>query len=424
MPRLVPDYCTHGCPPPADHICDAKLVLIGEAPGRREDEIGQPFVGPAGSLLEHWWRDYGLTRSDFYITNAYPYRPPANKIQAIPRDQREFWGARLRERISSLADPVLLVPTGNTALNALFPGEDLKITDYRGSVLSFTDARGRILKVIPTIHPAATFRQPILTKFCLADWKRIEGDRHFRELRLPQIRVTVEPSADEYGAFCEGYMHTARDKWPAMAVDIENDKNTGELLCVGFSYRVDSALVLPFSRRALFTSGTRDRMVSYAHALCSDAIPKVLQNGQHDAYILRRNGIDLLNYKWDLMEMDHALDPNDGGDTQAGSEGAGDSDTIRISMRSLAVLASLYTRFPYYKKGGRRSVKEFQWQNLYEYNGTDCCVTRTIFPVLLDQLIQRGLVNDSDSYSPSPRLAGSLLPWVSSTADQTLQAQR
>jgi len=415
MSRLVPDFCKHGCPPPADHHCDARLVLIGEAPGRREDENGMPFVGPAGALLERWWEPLGLHRADFYITNAYPYRPPANKIVAIPREAREFWGERLRERIAELQDPVLLVPTGNTALNALFPDENLKITDYRGSVLSYTDARGRVLKVIPTIHPAATFRQPILTKFCLADWLRISQDQHFRELDLPEFGLVVEPSADEFGQFMR-WLQTQADPWQAMAVDIENDKNTGELLCVGFAATPFDAMVLPLSRRALFTSGTHDRMVGYARSLCGHAIPKVLQNGQHDQFILKRNGIELANYKWDLMEMDHALDPNDGGDTQAGAEGAGDAETIRISMRSLAVLASLYTRFPYYKKGGRKSVKEFNWQALYSYNGKDCVVTRTIFPILLDQLLQRGLVDQTDSFCLPASSADSLEPWVGSKA--------
>ena len=696
MPRLVPPVCSHfPAGMTADHACDAKLVIVGEAPGRREDEQGIPFVGAAGALLERWWEPLGLHRADFAIYNVYPYRPPANKIQAIPRDAIEFWSERLRERIAALADPVVLVPMGNVALRALFPGEDMHISDWRGSILGYTDARGRVIKVIPTIHPAATFRQAILTKFCLTDWERISEDRHFRELRIPKIAILTEPTADEFGLFME-QLRLAREntEWPVMAVDIENDKNTGELLCVGFAYHPSHALVLPLSRRALFTSGTRDRMLSYARALCSDPIPKVLQNGQHDQYILRANGVSLANYQYDLMEMDHCLtgdtmvlttgctwmrldciregdeiigvdeeplsrqdsakrfkrhrrlthgvvtatssridkvfrvglsngtflrgtknhrvltgaftrsgrreggawreigelkpgdevysvgqpwalrddfragwvagvfdgegslgvynhgpnhnnwalrigftqnpgtvlmrtkamlvsenfdfyehkansaysainlqsrggikeslrflgtfgpvrllqnfknglkkhgwngvsalkgdvtvvsveevgevlvydisttnrtffangvvvhnclDPNDGGDTQAGSEGASDAETIRISMRSLAVLASLHTRFPYYKKGGRRAVTEFRWQNLYDYCGMDNCVTRTIFPILLSHLIERGLVDQSDCYSPSAQPADSLLSWQSSTDSRTLPPQR
>ena len=91
----------------ADHACDAKLVIVDEAPGRREDEQGIPFVGAAGALLERWWEPLGLHRADFAIYNVYPYRPPANKIQAIPRDAIEFWSERLRERIAALADPVV-----------------------------------------------------------------------------------------------------------------------------------------------------------------------------------------------------------------------------------------------------------------------------------------------------------------------------
>ncbi len=415
MPRLIPPWCKHGCPMPEGHSCDAELVLIGEAGGRREDDLGQPFVGRSGAELERWWEPLGIRRSHFAIFNAFPYRPPNNQIQAIPAAQLEFWGQRLREQLSALADPIVIVPTGSTALNALFPGEGLRITDWRGSILSWTDLKGRQVKVIPTIHPAATFRQPILTKFCLADWKRIAEDRTFRELRLPEISVCVEPTADEFGQFMTGLERArAEEEWPVMAVDIENDPRTSELLCVGFSYEPSGALVIPLSRRALFTGGTRDRMLSYAHNLCGHAIGKVLQNGQHDQYILRQNGIELNAYDWDLMEMDHALDPNDGGDTQAGSEGAGDAETIRISMRSLAVLASLHTRFPYYKKGGRKSVREFNWQSLYEYNAKDCCVTREIFPILLNQLIQRGLVSTPSSSSLSASSVDSEQLWASS----------
>src|ERR1019366_2150310 len=225
MPKLVPDYCSHGCPPPADHHCDAKIVCIGEAPGRREDEQGQPFVGSAGALLERWWEPLGIRRADCYITNVYPYRPPANKIQAIPRDAIEFWSERLRERIAVLADPVVLIPMGNVALRALFPGEDLHISDWRGSILGYTDGRGRVLKVIPTFHPAATFRQAILTKFCLADWKRISEDKEFKELRIPEISVVTEPTNDEFGHFMMDMgtrtipEWTAADPWPVMAVD-------------------------------------------------------------------------------------------------------------------------------------------------------------------------------------------------------------
>jgi len=390
MPNLVPDWCSHGI----EHSCDAKLVLIGEAPGRREDELKQPFVGESGRALERWWEPHGLRRSDFYITNVYPYRPPSNKIEAIPKDQLAFWTQRLHERLARLADPFVIVPTGNVALRALF-GDYRSISDWRGSIIGYQDLNGRTIKVIPTFHPAATFRQPILTKFCIADWAKIAHDRTFRELAIPERTIVVEPSESEFGSFVlglEASSPTIIDGIPVppvMSVDIETDRRTKELLCVGFSHRPNEALVLPLSPRAV-GSRTLERMRHYATVLCASEANKVLQNGQFDWFHLERNGIPLRNYEYDLIEMMHCLDPNDGGDVGAGADSPS-GDGIKISMKSLAVLASLYTRQPFWKHQGRQDG-QFDWVGLMRYNGIDCCVTREVFDHLYVELVREGRI--------------------------------
>src|SRR5262245_57824263 len=130
MPRLVKD----------EGRTDARLVLIGEAPGANEEIQGRPFVGAAGQLIERWWRELGLGRRYFYITNVYPYRPQKNRIETVPRGELESWCDQLHQRISELVDPVVLVPTGNTALRAL-TGKS-KSTKHRGSIYSYRDRRG------------------------------------------------------------------------------------------------------------------------------------------------------------------------------------------------------------------------------------------------------------------------------------------
>ena len=60
-----------------------KIVICGEAPGYHENQLLRPFVGPSGRRLAEWWEEVGLKRSDFYITNVYPYQPPGNKIEAV-----------------------------------------------------------------------------------------------------------------------------------------------------------------------------------------------------------------------------------------------------------------------------------------------------------------------------------------------------
>src|ERR1022692_3511322 len=156
MARLVRDWCRHfptGVPDDGSHSCDAKLVLIGEAPGRAEDEQGLPFVGPSGFKLSEWWSEVGLSREQFYITNVVTKRPPNNEIYAVGRDELHNSISRLHGRLARLSSPYVIVPTGDVALNALMGnsyGERKRITDWRGSILD--SAYG---KVIPTIHPAA-----------------------------------------------------------------------------------------------------------------------------------------------------------------------------------------------------------------------------------------------------------------------------
>jgi len=186
----------------------AKIVIIGEAPGRWEMTYGRPFVGPSYSdRLLPWWRDVGLARDAFYIDNVLDYQPAW--IDRVPESEMHMAMAALHERLAQLEDPWLIVPTGNYALYALtgkgrvsFHARDGKwarpgITEWRGSVLEYEDRRGRRIKVIPTIHPAASFRTPGYEWVCRQDWRRIAGDLAFRELRLPERTHLIMPSKAE-----------------------------------------------------------------------------------------------------------------------------------------------------------------------------------------------------------------------------------
>src|ERR1022692_3412134 len=125
MPRLVKDWCKHfptGVPDDGSHSCDAKLVLIGEAPGHSEDEQGLPFVGPSGFKLSEWWSEVGLSKDQFYITNVVRRRPPNNEIYAVGRDALNEARLALHTRLGALQEPWVIIPTGDVALNALLAG--------------------------------------------------------------------------------------------------------------------------------------------------------------------------------------------------------------------------------------------------------------------------------------------------------------
>jgi hypothetical protein len=105
----------------------------------------------------------------------------------------------------------------------------------------------------------------------------------------------------------------------------------------------------------------------------------------HFKNISRQRLID--NYVWDLMELAHMLDPNDGGDTSEGSENESD-EGVRVGMYDLATLCSLHTKEPYYKNQGSHPSQEVRWV----YNGKDACVQREIFDKLWWKAYERGLV--------------------------------
>lgn len=406
MPGLVPDACSHGLFPDGHSGCDAKIVLIGEAPGKFEDEQGAPFVGESGRRLNEWWSEVGLHRSQFYITNVIRRRPPNNVIEAVGRKEIERGNYELFGRLSKLAAPTLIVPTGNTSLNALMGdtlesgAKSLRITDWRGSIL-LCRAGERNVKCIPTIHPAATFRQPILTKFCKADWKRIAGDWQFPELRHPEYHHIIDPTQDQIERFESEAKAIWSHAWdtgsppPAMAVDVENSMFTQgdrkffkELTCVGFSFDPSFSLTISTLPQDYITrEGLRYAWEAIAR-LCALPIPKVLQNGLTDQYKLQLYDIPLNNYRWDLMEMDHALDPNDGGDTEKGSEEASKEKTFKMEMRSLKIMQSLYTRAPFHKLEG----KTFDRAKQLIYNGKDDCVERELYGVYWAKLKSAGLL--------------------------------
>ena len=128
----------------------ARVVLVGEAPGATEDEMGLPFVGRAGELLDQVLASAaGLSRGEVYIANVLKCRPPANRD---PRpDEIEVCSPYLREQIRSIW-PDVIMPMGNPATRFILRTE-VGITRLRGKVY-----RTGHFAVLPTFHPAAVLR--------------------------------------------------------------------------------------------------------------------------------------------------------------------------------------------------------------------------------------------------------------------------
>jgi len=147
---------------------EAKIMLVGEGPGKSEDEQGIPFVGRAGILLDKMLESINLNRKKVYITNVVNYRPPSNRK---PTDEEIKRYLPFLQRHIELINPKILVLLGSTALNALIGNEDV-ISNVRGKWI-YKQIGSTKLAAIVTFHPAFLMRQPAQKKMAWIDLKMI-----------------------------------------------------------------------------------------------------------------------------------------------------------------------------------------------------------------------------------------------------------
>ena len=146
----------------------SKIMIVGEGPGQKEDEIGKPFVGDAGMLLNKMLSAININRENIYITNVVNFRPPNNRKPETAEITR--YANFLRKHIS-IIDPKILILMGSTAMESLF-GSKIKISKERGVWKNIIINNKTYLCMI-TFHPAYLLRQPDQKKFSWIDLKEI-----------------------------------------------------------------------------------------------------------------------------------------------------------------------------------------------------------------------------------------------------------
>ncbi len=156
----------------ADGNPGARVMIVGEAPGRDEDLEGRPFVGASGQLLDKMLAAIGLSRTAdnpqeaVYITNVLPWRPPQNRDPST--DEVTLMTPFLHRHIE-LAAPDVLITMGNAATKTLLE-TGTGITRLRGKWAAFGD-----VPVMPMFHPAALLRNPLQKRDTWADLLEIKA---------------------------------------------------------------------------------------------------------------------------------------------------------------------------------------------------------------------------------------------------------
>src|SRR3990167_9233441 len=301
---------------------NAKIWVIGEAPGATEEMQGRPFCGGSGTILDSMLKKAGLSRSQCYVDNVIQSRPAKNdfgiyyadKGRRNPKAELLNAHARIRKELSQY-QPNLVVALGNEPLYALTGQKG--ILKWRGSVL---ECQG--VKVIPTIHPAMIMREPKFDPIVAMDFDRIAQEASTPS--MPQRysdRFVINPTFEQI-------MHFLTIDLPRkdiVAFDIETRPDMEQITCLGFAWAVDEAFCIPifYGQNSWWTVDEEFLIIrAIRNAFTLKGIKWVAQNAQYDlTYLADKWGVQV-DLWMDTMIAFH---------------------TVYSERKSLAFLTSIYT---------------------------------------------------------------------------------
>lgn len=353
-----------------------RLAVIGEAPGKDEEQAGRPFVGASGRFLAALLSRAGTSYESCFFGNISQHRPPNNDISLFSWDGPEITHglASLTNDIATFAPNCVLL-LGNTALKAakdpfrahpLTPNRfSFKNANWRGSLFSgLGPFDGR--KCLCSYHPAYCLRDYGCTPFLMLDIEKAVREAAQPRLNLPLRNISVDLSL---GALL-AELRRLREQKRLVACDIEGGVST--LSCISFADSPNSAFIVPFFRKDGSRCWPLDQELrllrATAEVLEDPEVPKVMQYGLYDSFVLHYSyGIVVRGFVQDTMfkhwELYSELAKDDDKRTKSAKRGMG-----------LAVQASIYTDEPYYK-GDRKSQDD---KTFFEYCCRDSLVTYEI----------------------------------------------
>ena len=363
---------------------DARIALVGEAPGVDEERLGEPFVGASGRLLTEMLSGTGIARRSCYVTNVVRERPPGNDFRdryyvdgrgTVPTEALVTARDRVRGEIAAVA-PNVTIALGEEALRALTGRYG--IMKWRGSVLDTG-----VGKVVPTVAPEIVQKKYELR--CIAEMDLRRAARESTSCESPPLGLVlvVDPTAEQVLEWL-GKVHG--DSAP-VAFDIETLGAT--VRCIALARDAYEAICIPFvSCRAPARGGTTtllpmpsdtafsshwdarvelDILRELARVLESPGIPLVAQNFPFDAAMLTREfGIVPTGLWMDTMVAQHCC--------------------YAELPKSLAFLCSVYTRIPFYKDHDASSDLD-EWQ----YNAMDAVATWQVAQALAREMKELGV---------------------------------
>ena len=408
------DRLTTNIVPPEGPLT-ARILFLGEAPGKEENSALRPFVGSAGDQLNQMFRVVGLIRRDVLIHNVFLQQPPKNNIAYFFRDKacrkpteegqehidklRTWLEGLLAERNATGKGPNVIVALG--AIPMLVLTGKKRITKWRGSLLPCVLVPE--FKVYCTFHPSYIMRlmnepqaalvgekkklQQNVLPIALKDLERVQYQADFPEYNRPKREFLIDLSLRE--------IITELSKLKGdVACDIETLRGPdGPLLwCIGFAPSPSYAFVIPFVKNRKCVWSPEEEVVllrKISEVFLDENTTKIFHNGFYDLSVLGRYyGLRVAAGTYaDTMFCYQATYP--------------------YLRKALDVLTSIYTWEPYYKDDGKvwdgRRISDTAE---FTYNARDCCITREIWPQVRKDALELGTWK---GYCRSMSVAPSLL---------------
>jgi DNA polymerase len=265
---------------------DYKLAIIGEAPGNDELQLGMPFVGMSGRLLNDLLRKATIVRDAIFVGNISQHRPPDNDIDLFSWDGEQIKsGLDHLEHDLKIANPNVCLLLGKTALFAAKRTE--AIGDWRGSVF-VSEVPGPFYgrKCIASYHPAACLREYSWTALLMMDIQKAKREALSKELILPSRALLINlPFVD-----LRGFLDTILSDKPKISVDIEGWWNN--LTCLSIATDPELSYLVPFTKLdgTSYWQYEEEEVLIWelvVKIMADPLIKKIWQNGLYDRFALQ-----------------------------------------------------------------------------------------------------------------------------------------
>tara|TARA_Y100000310_G_scaffold247602_1_gene253216 strand:- start:7005 stop:9263 length:2259 start_codon:yes stop_codon:yes gene_type:complete len=343
---------------------DAKIALVGEAPGIEEERSGIPFKGSSGKLLDQMLEEAGIKRGECYIDNVMQVKPPGNNFGVFYSDKSRWnpmptlvEGRRRLVKDLEEINPNVVIVLGNEALKALTDHRGIKM--WRGSIVYPSKVGG--IKVVPTYHPAEIMRNWVWKQIAVCDLVKARKQSFAQEYKPPFRVLYDDPRIVE--TVSRWTLEILKGESISFDIETSGLEEDADIACIAFATSGWKSWCIPIL--------TRDKKRDYWHTtteemevwrcigdILGSSIPKIAQNANFDITFLERRGVRVNNLWMDTMNAHHLCYPE--------------------LPKALDFQTSIYTNEPYYK-----------WMSgtdLWKYCNLDAAVTHEVAMALKDEM--------------------------------------